>query len=61
MGRREALVCREDNSRYITKIEKSEWENRGKARWKSVENTGGGRNPGSEDMISRHVFSQSTV
>ena len=55
------MVCREDNSRYITKIEKSEWENRGKARWKSVENTGGGRNPGSEDMISRHVFSQSTV
>lgn len=49
------MECREDNSRYITKIE-NEWENRGKAEWKSVENTGGGRNPGSEEIISCHLF-----
>lgn len=39
-GEKEGLVCRDDNSRYITKVaEKIERENRGKAEWESVENT----------------------
>ena len=39
-GEKGGFICREDNSRYITKVaEKIERENRGKAEWKSVENT----------------------
>lgn len=57
LGRREALVSREDNSRYILKVtEKIEWANRGEAEWKSVESTEGGRNPGSEEIISCHLL-----